>query len=292
MGMNMISRARLLVLGLAASGALLLTTGVSVPPASAQNACKADVVTAAGQGGRFGIRAETRAKELEGKGKAMRDAVTAWERDVSSRFGDDWGSWEDATDKSFRCEPTQKLIGGIIKVGCTISGRPCQVVGRARKTADPERRAERQDAGDDSGRYDDDDKDNGRGSPAYRRMMRFQDRLAEERQRWEDWGWKRENRRQSWLKEARKRAEMRQVEWEMLRQRYHRAHRRWAEDWWGWSGYSWGGHHRHWGSGRWSRSWDYASWHGRRDYDRWDPSWEYDYLRWQWGWVDRALHPE
>jgi hypothetical protein len=277
MGIDMVSAARLLVLGLVAWGALLLTSGVSVVPASAQDECKADVVTAAGKGGRFGIRAETRAKELEGKGKAMNDAILAWEQDVGGRFGDDWGQWDRATDKSFRCEPVERLVGGIVKVGCTISGRPCLAPGGAAASDDGRRRR--------ADRYDDDTG----GSPAYRLMMRYQRELAEARQRREEWGWKWENNRQSWLKDYRRRAELRQVRWEILRSRYYG----WYAGWWGSGGYS------DWGRGRWHDSWDYSRWNGGWDhghwgrgwdYDRWDSRW--DYSGWTPRWVQRAWYPD
>ncbi len=76
----MIAAAR--VLGGAAAGAALLIAGATVEPVSAQgDACKTEYVTASGRGK---FRPFTKTKELEGRGSAMTDAVTTWEREVAS----------------------------------------------------------------------------------------------------------------------------------------------------------------------------------------------------------------
>jgi hypothetical protein len=110
----MISGAR--ILGLGAACAILFATGGVSQPASAQEACKSDVITATGPP-KIAIR---RQLQLEGGSSAMRVAVEAWEREAESRFGDEFKNWDRAKDSKFNCSPS-----GTASVQCTISGRPC-----------------------------------------------------------------------------------------------------------------------------------------------------------------------
>ena len=129
---NMISAARLL--GLATACTTLLMAGALVEAASAQDeACKTDLVTAAGKGK---FRPFTKTKELEGRGSAMADAVANWQQDVSEKFGEQWKSWSKAKDTTFDCAPTKtgKIIGSSF-IGCTISGRPCSAAAPKRRSS-------------------------------------------------------------------------------------------------------------------------------------------------------------
>lgn len=250
MGIKMASAARLF--GLATACAAVLTLGLPAEQANAQGeACKADVITVTGRS-KGGVKRWTQTKELEGKGAAMDDAVAAWEREVSGKFGENWKLWTTAKDKSFNCDPAKgKLLMG---VACTVSGRPC--AGGAPQesgggpTADARKGRWKSDG---KGRWKDDDDDRGRWkrghrgrghgrdddddgtSWAYRRAMERQERLAEIRKRIEDAGWERENARQHFLLAQRKRAESRAWEREVARQRYREAarkrfERRWDDD--------------------------------------------------------------
>jgi peptidoglycan hydrolase-like protein with peptidoglycan-binding domain len=61
----------------------------------------------------------------------MREAVAAWQREVETRFGDEFKNWDRAQDSKFDCSPS-----GTVSVQCTISGRPCLVTSERRE---PER---------------------------------------------------------------------------------------------------------------------------------------------------------
>jgi hypothetical protein len=200
----MISAARVSVLA-AATGATLLIVGTAVEPATAQdNDCKADIVKATGRGK---FRPFTKTKELEGKGSAMADAVTTWQREVAASFGERWKLWSEAKDKSFECGITQgKILSGLVQ--CTIRGRPCATPESAPAPAVV--------AGSDKGtgrkagdRDDDDDRHvhPGGRSWRYRQEMARQEYLANWRERREDWAWQREKARQRYLENARDRRE-------------------------------------------------------------------------------------
>jgi hypothetical protein len=121
-GFNMNATARFLML--APAGAMLLLAGALAVPAGAQGeACKSEIITATG---RAKFRPFSKAKELEGHGAAMADAITAWQQNVDAKFGDQWKSWSKAKDTTFTCAPTKsgRIIGSSF-IGCTISGRPC-----------------------------------------------------------------------------------------------------------------------------------------------------------------------
>lgn len=204
---DMISAARFL--GLATACATLLIAGASGEPASAQgDACKADVVTAAG---RAKFRPFSKTKELEGRGSAMDDAVANWQRDVGARFGEQWKTWSKAKGTTFNCAPTKtgKIIGTSF-IGCTISGRPCSHAAAA--TAAP-RGGPVVDGGGGGGGP----RDKGRrvrggerlneASRGYDREMAHQQHLAAEREKAESQAYEREMANQRRLEEQRRRAE-------------------------------------------------------------------------------------
>ena len=197
----MVSAARVSVLAAAAGAALLMAGTVSEPATAQDNDCKADLVKATGRGK---FRPFTKTKELEGKGSAMADAVTTWQREVAASFGERWKLWSEARDKSFECGITQgKILSGLVQ--CTIKGRPC---------ATPEPPAPAVVAGSDKpgGRHADRDDDDrhvryGGRSWRYRQEMARQESLANWRERREDWAWQREKARQRYLENARDRRE-------------------------------------------------------------------------------------
>ena len=115
------SAARFLVVATAC--ATLLVAGAAVEPASAQDVCKDNTVTASGRGK---FRPFTKTKELEGRGSAMADAIVNWQKEVREKYGDRWDTWSRAKGTNFECAPTKsgKIIGSSF-IGCTISGKPC-----------------------------------------------------------------------------------------------------------------------------------------------------------------------
>jgi hypothetical protein len=207
----MIAAARVLC-GAAAATALLIA-GAMVEPASAQgDACKDAYVNATGRGK---WRPFSRAKELEGNGAAMRDAIAAWEREAGANHGERWKQWEYATGKSHECGITQgKVLNNLVQ--CSIRARPCAapetaaapaVVGAEnadRRDRDPDRRT----------RY-------GSRSWRYQIEMRHQERLAQWRKRREDWAWRREEARQRYLKARRDRTEAWERQRADARERYY-----------------------------------------------------------------------
>lgn len=211
----MISAVRFL--GPAAACATLLIAGALAEPASAQgDACKADIVTATGRGK---FRPFTKTKELEGRGSAMADAVANWEREVGSRFGEQWKTWAGAKGTTFNCAPTKtgKIIGSSF-IGCTISGRPCATTPSAGGAVieDDIRGPGARDRGrrlSEEGRAED---------RAYRRAMAFQDRLAAERRRAEARALRREEAHQRYLARERGRTALAQGAWEERLYRHHR----------------------------------------------------------------------
>jgi hypothetical protein len=193
------SAARFLVL--AAACTTLLVAGAAMEPASAQEVCKDNTVTASG---RAKFRPFTKTKELEGRGSAMADAVVNWQREVREKYGDRWDTWSRAKGTSFECAPTKtgKIIGSSF-IGCTISGKPCSS-GSSK-------------AADDGDRRDGRDRWRRRLRTAYEMEMAYQDRLAERRKRAEDRLWAREDRYQKYL--ARKRE--RDAIWAFRRSTYY-----------------------------------------------------------------------
>lgn len=193
----MVSAARLF--GLATACTALLTAGLSVDGASAQDVeCKADVVTAAGRS-KFRI---LKNKALEGRGSAMNDAVATWQRDVAERYGERWREWSRAKDTSFNCESAKPgTFVGNRTIGCTISGRPCAlVVPAGAQVADDD------DRGSEKGLRD---QYAGR-SWAYKRAMTRQEQLQAQRDRAEERGWEREKAFQRQLEKERERFEARE----------------------------------------------------------------------------------
>ncbi len=214
--------------------------GALVEPASAQDeACKADIVTAAGKGK---FRPFTKTKELEGRGSAMADAVANWQQDVSAKFGEQWQSWSKAKDTTFNCAPTKtgKIIGSSF-IGCTISGRPCSAAvppragavveddsGKAELATKLARPQSRQDAGEnsDAGRRVGGRERLRHEDSAYEREMAYQERLAAERHKAETRAYEREMAYQNRLAAERRRAESEAMEREKAHQRYLTEERR------------------------------------------------------------------
>lgn len=209
----MIAAAR--VLCGAAAGAALLIAGATMEPASAQDeACKSGYVNATGRGK---WRPFSRAKELEGNGAAMRDAIAAWEREVAANHGERWKQWELAAGRSHECGITQgRVLNNLVQ--CTIRGRPCaapETTPAPAVVAVPERP---------NARDRDDDRHihihYGSRSWRYQIEMRHQERLAEWRRRREDWAWRREEARQRYLQARRDGAEERARARADARERY------------------------------------------------------------------------
>jgi hypothetical protein len=210
----MIAAARLLC-G-AAAGAALLIAGATVEPASAQETCKSEYISAAGRGK---WRPFSRDKELEGNGAAMRDAIAAWERKVAADLGDSWKQWALATGKSHECGVTQgKVLSNLVQ--CTIRGRPCPAPEKAAPPDVAVAVPERGSARDRADRDDDRHAHDGSRSWRYRIEMRQQERLAEWRNRREDWARRREETRQRYLQEQRDRTERTARERADARERY------------------------------------------------------------------------
>jgi hypothetical protein len=206
---NMVSTAQLLVL--ATAFGTLFTTGVLVEPASAQSeACKADEVEVTGRA-KFRV---FKKRALEGRGSAMNDAISAWEREVKGRFGEQWAKWSNAKGTNVDCDSTKTgWIGGRV-IGCTISGRPCAPAASPGSTVDPGgAKTDERDERDDVVAIP-------KGSRAYAREMARQLRLAALRKAAESSALRREEARQRYAAEERERAESRALERENVRQRY------------------------------------------------------------------------
>jgi len=199
----MIAAARVLC-GVAAGTAFLIM-GATIEPASAQgDGCKAGYVNATGRGK---WRPFSRAKELEGNGAAMRDAVVAWEREAAATHGERWKQWDLAVGKSHECGITQgRVLNNLVQ--CTIKGRPCLAPEPAGAPAVVAIR-ERENARDRRDRDDDRPVRYGSRSWRYQIEMRHQERLAEWRRRRDDWAWRREEARQRYLQARRDGAEER-----------------------------------------------------------------------------------
>ena len=219
------SAARFLV---ATACTTLLFAGAAVEPASAQEVCKDNTVTASGRGK---FRPFTKTKELEGRGSAMADAVVNWQKEVREKYGDQWDTWSRAKGTNFECAPTKsgKIIGSSF-IGCTISGRPCSSGGSSKDQVVEERERDRgrnrdrdrdrnrdRDGADDGDRRDGRDRYRRRIRTAYDMEMAYQDRLAERRKRADARLWARENRRQDYLTRQRERAAI----WAFKRSTYY-----------------------------------------------------------------------
>jgi hypothetical protein len=195
----------------AAAGAALLLADATVKPASAQEACKSEYVSATGRGK---WRPFSRDKELEGNGAAKRDAIAAWEKKVAANLGESWKRWEFAKGQSEECGLTQgKVFSNLVQ--CTVRARPCPA---PEKGAPPGVAVAVPEKG--SGR----DRDVVRyagTSWRYRIEMRHQERLAEWRNRRENWAWRREENRQRYLQARRDRTEERERSRADARERYY-----------------------------------------------------------------------
>ena len=167
----MISTARV---ALATACVALLVTGARLAPAAAQgDACKGSAVTAIGKAK---FRPFSKAKELEGRGAAMDDAVSAWQREALARYGERWKRWDKAKDTSFDCAPAKSEKLGLPVVACTVTGRPCAAGAPSAGAATTERDS----GGKDKGRPAMKDPPK-HSDPEYAREMARQDRMAAER---------------------------------------------------------------------------------------------------------------
>jgi hypothetical protein len=193
----------------AAAGAALLLADATVGPASAQEACKDEYVSASGRGK---WRPFSRDKELEGNGAAKRDAIAAWQKKVAANLGESWKQWEFAKGQSEECGLTQgKVFSNLVQ--CTVRARPCPA---------PEKAASAAVAAEKGTDRDDNRRARYAGTSwRYRIEMRHQERLTERRTRREDWAWRREETRQRYLKARRDRIEQRQRERADARERYY-----------------------------------------------------------------------
>jgi hypothetical protein len=113
---------------------VLVLGTASISPADAQernrdrvrdeHGCKNEVVKAAGKAT---FRPFSHEKEKEGKGQAMQNAITAWQREVLTKYGSSWMVWADAEkpDNYKDCKPAYpgRLGGNFWR--CTIQARPC-----------------------------------------------------------------------------------------------------------------------------------------------------------------------
>jgi hypothetical protein len=212
----MISAARLL--GLAAVCAAPLMAGALVEPASAQGeACKADIVTA-----------QTSKRVVPvGEDEARRSAVTNWERQAASSFGERWKSWTKAKDTTSDCVPIKARLG-VTYIRCTVTGRPCVT-----ETADTPK----------GGVVVEDKVVRKRNGPpivvkdrpirhqdwVYEREMERQRALEAERKRIETATYEREMARQKYLAEERRREEAAAWERELARQRYLAKQQEWID---------------------------------------------------------------
>jgi len=115
--------------------AFLSIMGSWAVPASAQDqGCKREVITSAGAAK---FRPFTKAKELRGDGASMAAAIENWQRDVITKYGEQWMQWENAVkvhmrglDKHWNCTPARVGTLGANTIRCTVSGRPCLKGGR------------------------------------------------------------------------------------------------------------------------------------------------------------------
>ncbi len=203
-------------------------------PVSAQDeTCKSQPATASG---RAKFRPFTKAKELEGRGSAMADAIANWQRLVGDQFGESFKQWTEAKDKSFKCEPMGegKLISGN-RIGCTITGRPCARADRAEiAPGTPGNKVIVEDLPDRGKgkryrRFRFSERFERYRSPEerrYEREMAYQMYLAEQRHRAENRAYEREMAHQRRLQERRDREEAYAREREDARQRYEAEQRR------------------------------------------------------------------
>lgn len=157
------------ILGLAVTGALLLGVDTTADPAQAQDACKAERVTAKSE---IRVRGET---------FATNEAKQKWEKAAEERFGKSYGRWANAKDTNVECESAKSPRVGLPAKVCTAYGRPC---------SRDERAEEREGDKNSSKRNETRDRDRERGErrfrTAYDAEMRYQDYLAKRRRQAEE----------------------------------------------------------------------------------------------------------
>jgi hypothetical protein len=117
--------------------AAVLVMGTLVMSASAQRdrkddrpevgdeRCKRELIKA---GGKAAFAVFSRQRELEGRGAAMQNAITNWQREVRAKYGEQWMQYEQASDTGKDCQPSGIGVVGRRIIRCTISGRPCKIV--------------------------------------------------------------------------------------------------------------------------------------------------------------------
>lgn len=169
----MISAAR--VLGLAAAAAVLLSLNVIAIPASAQDACKGDRIVAKSE---IRVRGET---------FATNEAKEKWEKLAEERFGRSYRRWANAKDTNVECESAKSPRVGLPAKVCTAYGRPCSRDERAEEREGDRKNTKRDKIGD-----RDDERHIARRRSGYETAMRFQDEMAERRDRAEKRAYRRE----------------------------------------------------------------------------------------------------
>jgi hypothetical protein len=94
----------------------LLMTAVLAVPAGAQktdDGCKPELIKSAGKASIFG------------KAAAMRNAITAWQREVRNKYGERYMVWDRARDKKQECEAASIGTIGKLNQRCSVSAYAC-----------------------------------------------------------------------------------------------------------------------------------------------------------------------
>jgi hypothetical protein len=109
----------------------ILCVSFQFQAAAQQRGCKIEIVTASGSAK---FRPFTRARELRGEGAAMQAAKDNWQRDVVTKYGEQWMQFENARTVPlaatnppdyWRCQPARVGKLGSYTIRCTVNARPC-----------------------------------------------------------------------------------------------------------------------------------------------------------------------
>jgi hypothetical protein len=179
-------------------GAALVMAGTLPEPASAQDACKNERVTARSEG------------RIRGEGFATNEAKQRWEKAAEERFGKPYGTWASAKDANVECESVKSKRLGLPAVICTAYGRPCALAAAAPKAGtvvESDRRRGGERARDEPRRIVEGEGRRRHADRAYEREMAYQNRLAAERDRAQTRAYEREMAYQRHMEERRRRAE-------------------------------------------------------------------------------------
>jgi len=110
--------------------------------------CKRELIKASGNAV---WRPFSRKRELAGEGAAMQNAIANWQRQVRSKYGEQWMVWDRSGDpeqgRDLRKDCVAASIGTIGRnvIRCTITGYPCKEVldpGGSRPDPRPDRRCD------------------------------------------------------------------------------------------------------------------------------------------------------